>query len=90
MTNNCVRPAADRMFLLNIKRGQPGLAARCILTRRAAVDSKHTELAVKGTEYSPAEPGLAVPCQVGYRTVGNTVDSTDEIKKRRSVVRKIR
>ena len=78
------------MFLLNTKRDQPGLAARCILTRRAAVDSKHTELAVKGTEYSPAEPGLAVPCPAGYRTVGNTVDSTGEIKKRRSVVRKIR
>jgi len=44
--------------------------------RKAAVDSKHTELAVKGTEYSPAEPGLAVPCPAGYRTVGNTVDST--------------
>ena len=54
------------------------------------MDSKHTELAVKGTEYSPAEPGLAVPCPAGYRTVGNTVDSTGEIKKRRSVVRKIR
>ena len=58
-----------------------GLAARCILTRKAAVDSKHTELAVKGTEYSPAEPGLAVPCPAGYRTVGNTVDSTGKIKK---------
>ena len=69
------------MFLLNIKRDQPGLAARCILTRKAAVDSKHTELAVKGTEYSPAEPGLAVPCPAGYRTVGNTVDSTGKIKK---------
>ena len=45
------------------------------------MDSKHTELAVKGTEYSPAEPGLAVPCPAGHRTVGNTVDSTGEIKK---------
>ena len=80
MTNNCKRPAAfehqDRMFLLNTERGQPGVAAKCILTRRAAVDSKHTGLAVKGTEYSPAEPGLAVPCPAGHRTVGNTVDST--------------
>ena len=59
-----------------LKGGQPGVAAKCILTRRAAVDSKHTGLAVKGTEYSPAEPGLAVPCPAGYRTVGNTVDST--------------
>ena len=45
------------------------------------MDSKHTELAVKGTEYSLAEPGLAVPCPAGYRTVGNTVDSTGKIKK---------
>ena len=45
------------------------------------MDSKHIELAVKGTEHSPAEPGLAVPYPPGYRAVGNTVDSTGEIKK---------
>ena len=53
----------------------------------SAVDSTHTgPLPPEGTEHTLAEPGIAVAWSAGYRTVGNTVDSTGKKKKHRKKV----